>query len=105
VNRFFTPSLDIARGCSQQDGATVHAARVSMTLLRDVFEDKIISKNISPPLSPDLTSLIIICGEAKKGAVYKDNPHTTWTEGSHCKFHHQHPSDKIVVSLKTKYDV
>jgi hypothetical protein len=45
----------------QRDGAAAHTAHVSMTLLRDVFGDKIISKDIWPPRSPDLTPPIIIC--------------------------------------------
>jgi hypothetical protein len=37
--------------------ARTHRACVSMTLLRDVSEGRIISNNIWPPWSPDLTSL------------------------------------------------
>jgi hypothetical protein len=43
--------------------------------------------------------------EANKEAAYKGNPHTTWTEGSHCKYNQQHPSDQIVVYLKIKQEV
>jgi hypothetical protein len=35
---------ETARGYFQQDGVTAHTARVSMTLLRDVFGNRIISK-------------------------------------------------------------
>jgi hypothetical protein len=45
----------MASGHFQQDGASAHTARVSMTLLRDLFGDRIISKDIRPPQSPDLT--------------------------------------------------
>jgi hypothetical protein len=47
-----------------------------MTLLRHVFGDKIISKQIWPPRSPDLTPLNYYMWGAIKGAVYKGNPHT-----------------------------
>jgi hypothetical protein len=48
-----------------------------MTLLCDVFGDRIISKDIWPPRSPDLTPLPNYClWGTTKGSVYKDNPHT-----------------------------
>ncbi|CAK9820285.1 hypothetical protein ANTPLA_LOCUS10537 [Anthophora plagiata] len=43
----------------QQDGATVHTARETMALLRDIFGERIISRNSDfnwPPRSPDLTA-------------------------------------------------
>jgi hypothetical protein len=47
-----------------------------MTLLRDVFGDRIISKEVWPPRSPDLTAPDDYLRGAMKVAVYKDNPHT-----------------------------
>jgi hypothetical protein len=44
---------EISRYYFQQDGAIAHTARASMTLLRDMFGDRIISKDIWPPRSPD----------------------------------------------------
>ena len=41
--------------CYQQNGATVHTAHMSTALLDCVFADKIISKTIWPPRSPDLS--------------------------------------------------
>jgi hypothetical protein len=67
---------EIARGYLHQDNATAHIARVSMTLLRDVCGDRIISKDTWPPRSPDITSPDYYLWRAIKGAVYKDNPHT-----------------------------
>jgi hypothetical protein len=57
----------------QYDGVNcAHTARVSMTLLRDVFGDRIISKEIWPPsYTPDY----YLWG-ATVGAVCKHNPHT-----------------------------
>jgi hypothetical protein len=45
---------EITRSYSLQDGAIPHTACVSVTLLRDVLGDRIISKDIWPPWSPDL---------------------------------------------------
>jgi hypothetical protein len=45
----------MAHGYVQQNGATAHTAHVSMTLLRNVFVDGVISKHIWPPWSFDLT--------------------------------------------------
>jgi hypothetical protein len=47
-----------------------------MMLLRDMFGDRIISKDFWPPRSPDLTSPDYYLWAAMKGTVYKDSPHT-----------------------------
>jgi hypothetical protein len=67
---------EIVRVNFRQDDATAHTARVSMPPLRDVFGDRIISKDIWPPRSPDFITPPddYLCGETK-GAVYKHNPH------------------------------
>jgi hypothetical protein len=44
---------EIDKAYFQQDGATALTAHMSMALLGDVFGDKIISKTIWPPRSPD----------------------------------------------------
>jgi hypothetical protein len=46
---------EIEKACFQQDGATARTAHMSMALLDDVFVDRIISKTIWPPRSPDLS--------------------------------------------------
>jgi hypothetical protein len=46
---------EIDKAYFQQDGATAHTAHMSMTHLDDVFADRIISKTIWPPRSPDLS--------------------------------------------------
>jgi hypothetical protein len=68
--------MGMARGYFQQDSATAHTARISVTLLRGVFGDRIISKDIWPPRSPDLTPPDYNLRGAMKDAVYKDNSHT-----------------------------
>jgi hypothetical protein len=39
----------------QQDGATSHTANSTMEMLKQFFDDRIMSKNSWPPRSPDLT--------------------------------------------------
>jgi hypothetical protein len=46
---------EIDKAYFQQDGATAHTARMSMTLLDDVFADRITSKTIFPPRSLDIS--------------------------------------------------
>ncbi|GFY06353.1 uncharacterized protein TNCV_2681411 [Trichonephila clavipes] len=50
----------------QQDGATAHAARPTMNLLREIFGERLISKNSDsswPPHSPDLIGPdFFLCG-------------------------------------------
>jgi hypothetical protein len=58
----------------QQDSATAHTARVSMALLHDVFGDRLTSRDIWPPRSPDLTPPDVYLWEALKSAVYRDKP-------------------------------
>ena len=51
----------------QQDGATPHTARQSMTMLHQVFGERLISKGLWPPRSPDLTPLdffYVGCGKS-----------------------------------------
>jgi hypothetical protein len=62
---------EIARHRFQQDGATAHTARVSMTLLRHTFGGRIVAKDIRPPRSPSLTPLCVVCGEQWKGQIIK----------------------------------
>ena len=39
----------------QQDSATAHTARATMTAFRKVFGELVISRDLWPPRSPDLT--------------------------------------------------
>jgi hypothetical protein len=41
----------------QQDGATAHTAKKSMKILNEIFGERVISRNLRPPRSPDLTPL------------------------------------------------
>ena len=67
---------EIDKACFQQDGATAHTAHMSMAHLDDVFADRIISKTIWPPRSPDLSLpdfFSLGCNE--KLSVFEQSPH------------------------------
>jgi hypothetical protein len=70
---------DIAGGWFQQDGATAHTARVSMALLRFLFGERLISRDIWRPKSLELSPPDFYLWEAMKDFVYKDN---------HCSLRH-----------------
>lgn len=54
----------------------LHTARLPMTILRDIFGDRINSKDIWPPLSSDLAVPDYCLWGAIEGVVYKENPLT-----------------------------
>jgi hypothetical protein len=60
----------------QQDGATAHTAHMSMALLDNVFAERIISKTIWPPRSPDLSPPDFFLWGAMKNSVHSNSPHT-----------------------------
>jgi hypothetical protein len=60
----------------QQGGATCHTSNATMTLLKQFFDDRIISKNLWPPRSPDLTTPDFFLWCYLKEAVYKNNLRT-----------------------------
>ena len=47
-----------------------------MALLDDVFADRIISKIIWPPRSPDVSARFFFLWSAMENSVYSKNPHT-----------------------------
>jgi hypothetical protein len=60
----------------QQDGATAHTANNSMKLLNEIFGERVISRNVWPPCSPELTPSDFYLWGAAKSAVYRDRPRT-----------------------------
>ena len=59
VHNEFVDQLDndeLRNGYFQQDGATCHTSNESMTEIESFFDDRIISKALWPPRSPDLSS-------------------------------------------------
>ncbi|GFV72972.1 transposable element Tc3 transposase [Trichonephila clavipes] len=67
------------RAVIQQDGATCHTARATIDLLKDTFDDRLISRFGSvnwPPRSCDLTPLDYFLWGYVKSLVYADKPQT-----------------------------
>ena len=63
----------------EKDGATSHTARYSMTLLREMFPNHVISKfgDINwPPRSPDLTAPDFFLRGYFKSVLFKGRPKT-----------------------------
>jgi hypothetical protein len=50
-------------GYSQQDNTTAYRATATMVTIWEVFEDRIINRELCPPRSPDLRFAIFIFGE------------------------------------------
>jgi hypothetical protein len=61
----------------QQDGATSHTANSTMEMLKQFSDDRIISKNLWPPRSPDLTPIDYFLWGYMKQVVYSNHPQTT----------------------------
>ncbi|GFW51131.1 protein CLEC16A homolog [Trichonephila clavipes] len=82
ITNFFIPELnnhDVQELWFQQDGATCHAARATIDLLKDTFGNRLISRFgpvIWPPRSCDLTPLDYFLWGYVKSLVYADKPQT-----------------------------
>jgi hypothetical protein len=71
----------------QQDGATRHTSNARTRKIGGYFGDRLISKNLWPPRSPDLTPPDLLLWGLLKGRVYSNKPRTsdalkdvTWRE-------------------------
>jgi hypothetical protein len=58
-----------------QDGATAHTAIYSIYVLNQVFEDRLISRELWPTRSPDLNPCDIYLWGNLKDKVCSKNPH------------------------------
>ena len=68
---------ELTTGYYQQDGGTCHTSNASMREIeRFFFQDRIISKNLWPTKSPDLTTADFFRWGLLKGKVYKNTPRT-----------------------------
>ncbi|CAK1589781.1 unnamed protein product [Parnassius mnemosyne] len=84
ISDFFRLELQNSPYCNrntwfQQDGATAHTANVAMSAVRELFPEKIISRNGTipwPPRSPDLSPCDFFLWGYLKSIVYKTNPTT-----------------------------
>jgi hypothetical protein len=60
----------------QQNGATAYTGNLTMQMLSEFFGSRIISQNLWPPRSPDLSPPdFCLLGDLKEN-VYKNNPRT-----------------------------
>jgi len=67
---------ELTSGYYQQDGATCHTSNTSMREIESFHQDRIISKNLWPPRSPDLKPADFFLWGLLKGKVYKNTPRT-----------------------------
>jgi len=75
----FVDQLDddkLRNGYFQQDGATCHTWNESMAEIESFFDDRIISKDLWPPRSPDLSPPDFFLWGALKGKAYANKPRT-----------------------------
>ena len=67
---------ELTTGYYQQDGATCHTSNASMREIESILKDRINSKNLWPPRSPDLTPANSFLLGLLKSKVYKNTPRT-----------------------------
>lgn len=66
---------ELQHGFFQQDGATAHTARETIRYLQEFYDDRIISQNLWPPRSPDLTPLDFYLFGNLKNKIFKNRLH------------------------------
>jgi len=74
VNQLDDKELSI--GYFQQDGATSHTSHASMAEIQSFFGDRVISKEIWPPRSPDLVPPDYFLWGYLKWRFYQNKPRT-----------------------------
>ena len=87
VHNEFVDQLDddeLRNGYFQQDGATCHTSNESMTEIESIFDDRIISKALWPPRSPDLSAPDFFpVGRLKRKSLCQQATHHTGTGKQH----------------------
>jgi hypothetical protein len=79
LSREFVNLLDdqeLTLGYYQQDGATSHTSGLSMAEVESFFKDRVISRGLWPPRSPDLTPPDFFLWGHLKGLAYMNKPRT-----------------------------
>lgn len=66
---------ELQHGYFQQDGASAHTAARTITYLQEYFDDRLISRGIWPPHSPDLTPLDFFLFAYLKQKVFQQRLH------------------------------
>jgi len=74
VNQLDVDELSI--GYFQQDGATSYTSHASMAEIQSFFDDRVISRGLWPPRSPDLTPPNYFLWGYLKGRVFQNKPRT-----------------------------
>ena len=67
---------ELSIGYFQQDGATSHTSNASIAEIQYFFGDRVISKGLGPPRSPDVTPPDYFLWRYLKGKVYQNKPRT-----------------------------
>jgi hypothetical protein len=67
---------ELTEGCFQQDGATCHTSNASVREIESYFGDRLISKNLWPPRSPDLAPPDFFLWGLLNSHVYSKKPRT-----------------------------
>lgn len=67
---------ELQTGYFQQDSARPHVAHVTLNYLREFFNDRLISKDLYPPRSCDLTPLDYFVFPYIKNNVFRNPVHT-----------------------------
>jgi len=67
---------ELSTGFFQQDGATSHTSHASIAEIHSFFGDRVISKGLRPPCSPDLTPPDYFLWGYLKGKVCQNKPRT-----------------------------
>jgi hypothetical protein len=71
--------IDMDEACFEQDGETRHTSNASTRETESYFGDRLISKNLWPPRSPDLTPPDLFLWGLLRGHVYSNKLQTTDT--------------------------
>jgi hypothetical protein len=77
--REFANQLDdqeLTLGYYQQDGATSHTSGMNMAEVESFFPDRVVSRGLWPPRSPDLTPPNFFLWGHLKGRAYMNKPRT-----------------------------
>lgn len=68
--------IELTTGYFQQDGASAHTARETLAYLEEFFGERLISRGLYPPRSPDLTSCDSFLFAHLKNKIYRNRLHT-----------------------------
>ena len=76
LTSFFRELTDRERDAAffQQDSATAHTAVISMCEIERMFHDRIISRDLWPAHSPDMTACGFYLWDRLRNPMYKTNP-------------------------------